>query len=348
VCPPGGISQSWKASHVSWNNGRNDGFVRASSTEAMSFFDQHDLPFTYALASEFPVGERYFGSTLCQTYPNRRFLFTGTASGLTGTNAATFSTPAANGTIFDRLDRLGISWKTYYTTVPSMAIIPNTIPPSRQRRVVKIDRYYADAASGHLPSVSFVEPNFDVESQENPQDIQFGERFLQRVVHALMHSPAWEHSALFITYDEHGGFYDHVPPPRAIKPDSTPPRLKPDDPPGAFDRYGFRVPLIAVSPYARANYVSRVVQDHTSILRFIEGTWNIGAMTFRDANAADMTDYFDFRRPAFRHPPHLAAAPPISPGLAKCRAHGQNPPVLATPAGSAAAVASLRAGLPRS
>ena len=117
-----------------------------------------------------------------------------------------------------------------------------------------------------------------------------------------MHSPAWEHSALFITYDEHGGYYDHVPPPRAIKPDSTPPRLKPDDPPGAYDRYGFRVPLIAVSPYARANYVSRVVQDHTSILRFIEGNWNIGAMTFRDANAADMTDYFDFRRPAFRQP----------------------------------------------
>jgi phospholipase C len=348
VCPPGGISQNWKASHVSWNNGRNDGFVRGSSAEAMSFFDQPDIPFTYALASQFPIGERYFGSTLCQTYPNRRFLFTGTASGLTRTDGTTFSVPATNGTIFDRLDRLGISWKTYYTGAPSMAIIPNVITPPRQRRVVKIDRYYADAASGRLPAVSFVEPDFNVESQENPQDIQFGERFLSRVVRALLRSPAWEHSALFVTYDEHGGFYDHVPPPRAIKPDSTPPRLRPDDPPGSYDRYGFRVPLIAVSPFARANYVSRVVQDHTSILRFIERTWNIGAITFRDANAADMTDYFDFRRPAFRRPPHLAAAPPIAPGLANCRAHGQNPPVLAAAAGSAAAAASLRARLPRS
>ena len=100
----------------------------------MSFFDQHDIPFTYALASAFPVGERYFGSTLCQTYPNRRFLFTGTASGVTATSAATFSTPAANGTIFDRLDRLGISWKTYYTTARACAIVPDAFTPSRQRR----------------------------------------------------------------------------------------------------------------------------------------------------------------------------------------------------------------------
>jgi phospholipase C len=285
----------------------------------MSFFDQHDIPFTYALASEFPVGERYFGSTLCQTYPNRRFLFTGTASGLTATSGATFSTPAANGTIFDRLDRLGISWKTYYTTVPSMALVPNASTPSRQRRLVKIDRYYADAASGHLPSVSFVEPNFNVESQENPQDIQFGERFLERVVRALMRSPAWEHSALFITYDEHGGYYDHVPPPRAIKPDSTPPRLKPDDPPGAFDRYGFRVPLIAVSPYARANYVSRVVQDHTSILRFIEARFVIPAMTARDANALAPFDMFDFAAPPHAAPPAITVPPVPTAAIAKCK-----------------------------
>jgi phospholipase C len=145
-----------------------------------------------------------------------------------------------------------------------------------------------------------------------------------------MHAPTWKHTALFITYDEHGGYYDHVPPPRAIKPDNIKPLTKPGDAPGGYDRYGFRVPLIVVSPWARANYVSRVTQDLTSITAFVERKWNLPAMTFRDANADPMTDYFDFTgKPAFAKPPRLAAAPALGPGLAKCHAHGLNPPLAA-------------------
>jgi phospholipase C len=328
VCPPRTISQTWNASHVAWNNGRNDGFVSAGSPEAMAFYDRGDLPFTYSLASHFPVGERYFCSVLAQTYPNRRFLFSGTASGTIATDPAqTLRVPAANGTIFDRLDRLGISWKTYYTNAPSMAIIPGALTPARLRHIVRINHYYADAAAGRLPQVSFVEPDVLAASEENPQDVQFGEQFVARVVRALLASPNWKHSALFLTYDEHGGYFDHVSPPAAVEPDSIKPMLNPGDVPGAYDRYGFRVPLIAVSPYARRNYVSRVVQDHTSILRFIETVWNIGAITYRDANAHNMTDYFRFHRRAILHPPKLAAAPPIAPGLAVCHAHGENPPL---------------------
>jgi phospholipase C len=98
------------------------------------------------------------------------------------------------------------------------------------------------------------------------------------------------------------------------------------DVPGAFDRYGFRVPLIVVSPWAKPSYVSRVTQDHTSITAFIERKWNLPAMTFRDANAHPMTDYFDFRRPTFQTPPRLAAAPRLGPGLAECLAAGLSPP----------------------
>ena len=93
---------------------------------------------------------------------------------------------------------------------------------------------------------------------------------MAQVVNALMRAPTWRHTALFITWDEHGGYYDHVPPPRAIKPDSIPPRVRPGDAPGGYGRYGFRVPLFVVSPWARAGYVSSVVQDHTSITAFIE------------------------------------------------------------------------------
>ena len=123
--------------------------------------------------------------------PNRRFLFSGTASGLIATDAATFATPAANGTIFDRLDHLGISWRTYFNDAPSPAIIPGTLTPARSANFVKIDRFYADAAAGSLPAVSYVEPNFNISSQENPQDVQFGDQFLEQVVRALLRSPNW-------------------------------------------------------------------------------------------------------------------------------------------------------------
>ena len=103
--------------------------------------------------------------------------------------------------------------------------------------------------------------------------------------------------------------------------------LAPGDLPGAYDRYGFRVPLIVVSPWAKRNYVSNVVQDHTSILAFIERKWNLPAMTFRDANAQPMIDYFDFSKPAFARPPALHGGPGLSPGLAKCHARGLNPPL---------------------
>jgi phospholipase C len=321
-------SQAWNASHQSWNGGRNDGFVRASGAVAMGYWAKHDLPFTYSLARHFPLGERYFSSVLAQTYPNRRFFFCGTASGTIATDSTTFTTPAANGTIFDRLDLHHVDWANYFQQVPSALIVPGVAnKPGRAARFRKIERFYADAATGKLPAFAFIDPNYSTTSEENPQDVQVGEQFIAKVVHALMRAPTWKRTALFITYDEQGGYYDHVPPPRAIKPDSTPPMLAPGDLPGAYDRYGFRVPLIVVSPWARASHVSRVVQDHTSLTAFIEHKWNLPAMTFRDANADPMLDYFDFRRPEFMRPPALAAAPGLGPGLARCHAAGLSPPL---------------------
>jgi phospholipase C len=319
--------QSWNASHESWDGGRNDGFVKASGPIAMRFWDRSDLPFTYSLVGHFPIGDRFFCSTLCQTYPNRRFFFTGTASGTIATNAVTFTTPAANGTIWDRLDAHDISWGIYYQDLPSWLIVPGVATPARGARVKGFDRFLTDAAAGRLPQFTFLDPQYETTSEENPQDIQVGERYIAQVVRALIRAPTWKRTALFITYDEHGGYYDHVPPPRAIKPDGIPPMLGPGDTPATYNRYGFRVPLIVVSPWARRNYVSHVIQDLTSITAFIERKWNLPAMTFRDANANPMTDYFDFRAPAFAKPPRLAAAPQLGPGLAQCHAQGLNPPL---------------------
>jgi phospholipase C len=322
--------QNWNASHLSWDGGRNDGFVKASGPVAMSFWDNTDLPFTYSLVKHFPLGNRYFCSALAQTYPNRRFLFCGTASGLVATNAQTLQIHAANGTIFDRLDAHHIDWANYYQQVASPLIVPGFFTNARKKRLKKIDQFFTDASSGKLPAFTFLDPNYDTTSEENPQDVQVGERFVAKVVKALMHSPAWKDTAFFLTYDEHGGYYDHVPPPRAIKPDNIAPIPVPGGPPlapGGYDRYGFRVPTVVVSPWARAHYVSNVVQDHTSITAFIEHKWNLPAMTFRDANAHPMTDYFDFTAPAFAKPPKLAASPGLAHGLAECHAAGLNPPL---------------------
>ncbi len=324
----GAPTQSWNASHEAYANGANSGFVKASGPIAMALWDHHDLPFTYSLVKHFPIGQRYFCSTLCQTYPNRRYLFSGTSSGLVATNLKqTLAIPAANGTIWDRLDAHGINWGIYFEDLPSYAIIPGSVQSARQH---PISEFFTDAAAGNLPSFTFLDPNYETTSEEDPQDVQVGEEFIASIVKALMKAPTWKNTAFFLTYDEHGGYYDHVPPPRAVKPDNIAPIPPPDAAPllpGGFDRYGFRVPLVVVSPWARSKYVSCVVQDHTSITAFIERKWNLPAMTFRDANAHPMTDYFDFRKPAFAKPPALKAAPALTAGLAQCAAQGLNPPL---------------------
>jgi phospholipase C len=319
-------NQTWNASHQSYDRGFMEGFVAASGNTAMLYWDGSDIPFTYSLARHFPIGQRYFCSVLAQTYPNRRFFFCATASGLIATDSTTFSTPAQNGTIWDRLDPHGISYAVYYQNLPSWAIVPGAIT-GRGAKQHKMDDFYPDVAAGKLPAFTFIDPNYDTTSQENPQDIQVGERFIARVVNALMAAPTWQHTALFITYDEHGGYYDHVPPPRAVEPDDIAPMLGPRNVGGAYNRYGFRVPMIVVSPWAKKGYLSNVVQDHTSMCAFIERKWNLPAMTFRDANADAMTGYFDFSRAAFATPPRLASAPPLQPGVTACKAHGFNPPL---------------------
>jgi phospholipase C len=338
-------SQAWNASHQSYGGGRNNGFVQASGTSAMWYWDDRDLPFTYSLAKHFPLGQRYFCSVLAQTFPNRRFLFAGTASGSIDDKTYALTTNAANGTIFDRLDAHSIDWRVYFQNVASPLILPNfRNNPSQLARTETIDHFFTDASSGKLPRFTLLDPNYGTTSEEDPQDIQVGEEFVAQAVEALMKAPTWKHTALFLTYDEHGGYYDHVPPPKAIEPDSIQPVLAPGDMPGAYNRYGFRVPLVVVSPWAKAGYVSSVVQDHTSLLAFIEQKWNLPAMTYRDANAAPMTDYFDFTQAAFAEPPKLKRAPGLLPGLAQCHKIGVVPPSGSLPPGYSA---SDRADLAR-
>ena len=158
-----------------------------------------------------------------------------------------------------------------------------------------------------------MKPQYITTSEENTQDIQVGEEFVAAVVNALMRAPTWKNTALFLTYDEHGGYYDHVPPPRAITPDSIAPILEPGDVPARYDRYGFRVPCLVASPYSKPGHVSSTVYDHTSILATIEQKWNLPALTRRDAAANTLTDFIDLAQPPHFRAPALLPRPTIWP-----------------------------------
>jgi phospholipase C len=175
--------------------------------------------------------------------------------------------------------------------------------------------------------VSLVDPESWQGSEENPQDIHNGEYYASLVINAVLASPVWSKTLLVFTYDEHGGYYDHVPPVRMVRPDGVPPGVAPGDTYGdLYSWSGFRVPTVIVSPWAKRDYVSHVVHDHTSILRLIETKWNLPALTARDANASNLLDSLDFRRPSFEVPPALAAAP-LPTGAVACYAQKPSSPV---------------------
>ena len=306
------ISQDWVVSHTSWNHGHNNGFVKAKGrTDPMAYFTETDLPFYYSLGRTFPLCDRWFCSVMAQTDPNRRFLMAGSAFGLVDDSfppsALHSNRPDRFGTVFEMLDHYGISWRNYYSSVPS-SLLFLYLSSMIGGNLKKIDQFYADAASGSLPGFCIVDPDFDLSSEENPQDIQNGEQFAARVINAVMHGPAWPETMLIWVYDEHGGYYDHVPPQPAVRPDDTLPAVPTDELDGdLYSWTGFRVPAVIVSPWARRDYVSHTVYDHTSVLKLVETKWNLPALSNRDANAANILDTLDLgaAHPPFLSPPRL-------------------------------------------
>jgi phospholipase C len=381
-------SQSWHASHHQWGDGKNDGFVTstqvvvpaggavdpakcqgAGAAVGMGYWTEADLPFYYGLARTFPLADRWFCSCLGPTFPNRRFLIAGTAHGLLDDAPYDLLDYPPAGTIFDMLDRHGISWANYHA-VPSgrsrfsrylrherrmarrrllslLRFLPSVTSGIRKdiqftadifplgigrymRHVHSTDQFFADADNGTLPAFSIVDPDFDAYSEENPQDIQKGESFAAQVINRVMHGKGWPGTLLIWVYDEHGGYYDHVPPPPAVPPDDVlgnsltgkpgvlqailrvlfPRAVKNaanlDAGPREYDRYGFRVPAVLVSPYARPDHVCGEVFDHTSVLKLVERKWNLPPLTARDAAAVAPFDALDLTGPpAFLDPPSL-------------------------------------------
>jgi phospholipase C len=305
-------SQTWTDSHVQLNGGKLNGFVKSGSGPvSMGYWERADLPFYYSLASTFPIADRYFCSVLGRTFPNRRYVMAATSLGMINdTVPDPFSYPR-NGTIFDLLHHAGVSFADYFSLLdsflptPMAGLFPELLIkyPSRME---PIDHFFENAKKGRLPGFCFVEPDYGSTSEEEPQNIAMGEQFAAKVIDAVMHGPGWKNTLLIWTFDEHGGYYDHVVPPRAIAPDNIAPDTDGGPAYTGFKQYGFRVPCAIISPWSRRNHVSHTVYDHTSICALVEAKWNLPAMTYRDANAHNMLDMLDFAKPAFAKPPRLA------------------------------------------
>jgi phospholipase C len=402
-CTGPDLDHSWTGSHIEGNlnnpaamisSSPNDGFVirndqtsqgqpdsgpeTANSDDTMGFYNQGDLPFYYTLAENFAIDDRFFCSVIGQTFPNRAYEVAATSFGHL-TTSEILPPPGGykpiTGTIYDLLDANNVSWINYFSDVPLSGIFRPSNFPFITPKTQTIATFKAQAAAGTLPSVSFVDPNLGfvfgpaTENDEHPPtDIRKGQKFVSDVIAAVRNGPNWKDSIIFITYDEHGGFFDHVAPAPApqggmLNPDTIDPGQCADlsNPPtsethgnGAqcnvsrqealnicatftdfgpypndcanFNQLGFRVPFIAVSPFAKQHYVSHTVGDHTSMLALIEkrflsgnqgnGNSHIQSMTARDANADTLEDMFNFSNPPSLNAiiPTAPAALPTDPG----------------------------------
>jgi len=274
----------------------------------MAGFGPSDLPVLFSLAEQFAVLDNYCSSLPGPTDPNRRFVHAASSAGLYDgqTGDAIFSeyyldgVTFANGTIFDKLSAAGHEYLIFEgDSLPNAGELAG-IPDSAFVPFAFFSQYVNNPA-GYAPAYTFIEPNYgnDIgifgpndfscgDSQHPDNDVTKGEALIKVVYETIRNSPVWDSSLLVITYDEHGGFYDHVAPQPAVPPgDPSPPTLPWIDfkPKFAFDKFGARVPALVISPLVAKGTIDHQLYDHTSVLRTLEDIFMLPRLTNRDASA---------------------------------------------------------------
>jgi phospholipase C len=295
---------SYEGGRIEYDGGACDGWLRAGTNDdySIGYYRRRDLAFLGQAVPQWTTFSRYFAAIMAETYPNRIYQHAAQTDRIHNTTALS-SLP----TIWDRLAAAGISGRYYFSDVPILALWgAKYIPISRP-----VASFFADCASGALPSVSFVDPRFEDEESgtsgdDHPHaDIRDGEAFMASVYRAVTTSPNWANTVLVFNFDEWGGFFDHVPP-------QTTPIPAADAAAGNQDgRRGFRVPCLLVSPWARRSHVDRSVYDHTSVLKMIESRWSLPPLSVRDAGANDLANALDFSTPNLRANQYAVPAGPF-------------------------------------
>ena len=322
------LLHDWDTLHAAYNHGAMDGFVWAEGTPlTMNHYDSRDIPNYWDYARHFSLCDHFFSSQMGYSLPNHVYAVAGQSGGLI-VNVPSIDDleevmddpdgfSFAN--IAEFMTRSKVPWKYYVESqaVPTntpMRLTPtgmrlafpdpkvfnlwNPLPgfkkirddPGEMAHLVDLREYFDDLQKGTLPAVSWVVP--DYQDSEHPVATPWdGMWHVTRLLNALFQSPYWRDSVVFLTWDDYGGFYDHVPPPE-------------------IDAFGLgpRVPMIVISPYARPNYISHYEYEFSSVLKFIEERWHLNHLTARDHWANDMRDCFDFAQAP--NPPRAIAIPP--------------------------------------
>jgi phospholipase C len=327
--------------------------AKGAASAVMHYFTPDQVPVISTLAKAFGVSDYWHASAPCQTWPNRFFAHTGTSLGYVDNKA--FPIPFRAPSIFSRLEDRGKNWRVYFHDMPQSMLLRDvwSLAPSHYRF---FHQFLADASQGVLPHYSFIEPgyfpdlfdNFMPNDEHPPHNVVHGEKLIADVYNAVRNSPCWKSTLLIITYDEHGGCYDHVPPPPATPPDG----IVANSGNFNFNAYGVRVPAVIISPYIPPGSKIRPPKnadgsvtpfDHTSIIKTLRELFDLGdKLTARDEAAPSLLGALSLAAPNNDGPPRIdATLVQPSPTLLSTRA-------AAAPNGMQDGLANATANLPLS
>ncbi len=293
---------SWTSCHAQWNEGQNDGFVTQmadrspeSAHEVMGYWTRDYLSTSHTLADHFVLADAWHCALLAGTWPNRFYLHCA-QSGAVRTNELP---PEPTPSIYPHIKAAGHTWACFYNNLPFLPLVGDVSVGADD--FDDMDGFFARAAAGTLPNVSIVEPIFGRNDDHPPAHPLAGQLFIGQLYEALRDSPQWERTLFIVTYDEHGGFFDHVPPP------SFPDQRAAD----GFGQAGFRVPTLLVSPWVKPGTVFHTPVDHTSVIALLTQLYGLEPLTVRDTAADPLFDIFDLDAMAADAPHPAPALPAI-------------------------------------
>jgi phospholipase C len=282
MCLADDPAHGFDASHRQWNNGANDGFVTEHEDRygvevagnPMGYLDRTTAPASYALADRYALCQRWFCSVMGPTWPNRYYSLIATSNNIRNNSPVDVQLPS----LFARLDAQRLKWKQYYGNLPfSMLLRGHSLEQAEYQR---LDTFFEDAAAGTLPAYVHLDPIFGNNDDHPPAHPLAGQILISSIYSALAQSPQWNECLFVVTYDENGGFFDHVPPPRTAD-------VFPD-----FEQMGFRVPTLVCGPYVKPQ-VSSTVFDHTSTIATLLRQHELAPLNIRDEAANDLWPLLD-------------------------------------------------------
>ncbi|HLQ21130.1 MAG TPA: alkaline phosphatase family protein [Nitrososphaerales archaeon] len=274
------LCHDWSCAHAAYDTGKMDNFQSAeSSTQTFGYYDQRDIPYYWALAKNYTLFDNYFTSVMGPSLPNYVYLVAAQSGGLVDNTHVAFHFKP----IMEELDSSHVSWMYYagygaaYTGWNPLPGFPQYTQRGWSSNIRQSDLFQTDLKKGNLAQVTWIMPTSDETSEHPPYNLTAGEAWVGSVIKAIQASEFWASTAIFLTWDDYGGWYDHVAPPQVDK-----------------YGYGFRVPLILISSYAKRGYIDHVAADHTSLLKLIETTFGLAPLSQRDAAADGLTSAFTF------------------------------------------------------